>query len=54
MSKKLINAPDECIDQALEGLVLVHSGMGLAGGKRVVVDRVSGQCRLFLYHYYHG
>ena len=37
MSKKLINHPDDCVDEALEGLVMTHLGLRILGEQRVVV-----------------
>ena len=36
-SKKLINSPETAVDEALEGLVMLHPGMRLLDGHRVVV-----------------
>jgi hypothetical protein len=37
MSKKFINHPDDCVDEALEGLVMTHLGLRILGEQRVVV-----------------
>lgn len=37
-SKKLINNPIDCVDQALEGLVMTHSGLRILGDQRVIVQ----------------
>ena len=37
-SKKLINNPNDCVDQALEGLVMTHSGLRILGNQRVIVQ----------------
>ena len=37
-SKKLINNPIDCVDQALEGLVMTHSGLRILGNQRVIVQ----------------
>ena len=37
MSKKLVNDPDRAVDEALAGLVAVHSGLVLLEGHRVVL-----------------
>lgn len=36
-SKKLINTAEGCVDEALEGLVLVNPGLQVLQGHRVVV-----------------
>lgn len=36
-SKKLINSVDSCVDEALEGLVIVNPGLRVLQGHRVVV-----------------
>lgn len=38
MSKKLINQPSDCVDEALEGLVMTRPGIRLLGNQRVVVQ----------------
>jgi len=37
MSKKFINNPGDCVDEALEGLVMTHLGLRILGDQRVVV-----------------
>ncbi len=37
MSKKLINAPERAVDEALAGLVAVYPGLRLLEGYRVIV-----------------
>ncbi len=37
MSKKLINSPDDAVDEALAGLVCTHPGLRLLQGYRVIV-----------------
>jgi dihydroxyacetone kinase len=37
MSKKFINHPDDCVDEALEGLVMTHLGLRILGEQRVIV-----------------
>lgn len=37
MSKKLINSPEQAVDEALAGLVATHPGLRLLQGHRVVV-----------------
>lgn len=37
MSKKLINHPDDCVDEALEGLVMTHLGLRILGSQRVII-----------------
>lgn len=37
MSKKLVNSTDECVDEALSGLVACQPGLRLLQGHRVVV-----------------
>ena len=45
MSKKLVNSPDRCVDEALAGLVASQPGLRLLKGHRVVlradVDRLT-------------
>merc|ERR1712013_954406 len=36
-AKKLINSPDKVVDEALEGLTMIHPGLRLLEGHRVVV-----------------
>lgn len=36
-AKKLINSPDEVVDEVLEGLTMIHPGLRLLEGHRVVV-----------------
>ena len=47
MSKKLINSPDKAVDEALAGLVAVHTGLILLDGYRVVlradIDRIRSE-----------
>ena len=47
MSKKLINSPDKAVDEALAGLVAVHTGLTLLDGYRVVlrtdIDRIRSE-----------
>lgn len=51
-SKKLINHPDDCVDEALEGLVMTNPGL-LILGKRVVVNEsvsyTTSTCQHYLY-----
>ena len=37
MSKKLINSPDNAVDEALAGLAAVHPGLTLLKDHRVIV-----------------
>lgn len=37
-SKKLINNPSDCVDQALEGLVMTNAGLRILGNQRVIVQ----------------
>ena len=37
MSKKLVNSPEDAVDEALAGMVAVHPGLRLLEGHRVVV-----------------
>ena len=37
MSKKLINRPEDAVDEALAGLVATHPGIRLLEGHRVVI-----------------
>ncbi len=37
MSKKLINAPERAVDEALAGMVAVYPGLRLLEGHRVIV-----------------
>lgn len=37
MSKKFINHPDDCVDEALEGLVMTNPGLRILGKQRVVI-----------------
>lgn len=37
MSKKLVNSADECVDEALSGLVASHPELRLLQGHRVVL-----------------
>ena len=37
MSKKLVNSPERCVDEALAGLVASQPGLRLVQGHRVVV-----------------
>ena len=49
--KKLINNPENVVDEALEGLTMIHPGLRLLEGHRVVVreevtlyTRLSEEC----------
>ena len=44
MSKKLINHPDDCVDEALEGLVMTNPGLLILGKQRVVVHESVCYC----------
>lgn len=47
--KKLINNPENVVDEALEGLTMIHPGLRLLEGHRVVVKekvRLLGRSRL--------
>jgi hypothetical protein len=46
MSKKFINHPDDCVDEALEGLVMTNLGLRILGEQRVIVHK--SVRRLFL------
>ena len=35
--KKLINKPENVVDEALEGLTMIHPGLRLLEGQRVVM-----------------
>lgn len=52
MSKKLINSPDKAVDEALAGLVAVHTGLILLDGYRVVlradIDRIRSEKKVTL------
>ena len=37
LGKKLINNPENVVDEALEGLTMIHPGLRLLEGHRVVV-----------------
>ena len=37
MSKKLVNRPEDCVDEALSGLVASQPGLRLLQGHRVVL-----------------
>ena len=37
MSKKLINSPEDAVDEALAGLVATHPGLRLLEGHRVII-----------------
>ena len=37
MSKKLVNRPDDAVDEALSGYVAAHPGLQLLEGHRVVI-----------------
>ena len=41
-AKKLINSPDKVVDEALEGLTMIHPGLRLLEGHRVVVREQVG------------
>jgi hypothetical protein len=45
MSKKFINHPDDCVDEALEGLVMTNLGLRILGEQRVIVHE---SVRIFL------
>ena len=40
--KKLINNPENVVDEALEGLTMIHPGLRLLEGHRVVVKEKVG------------
>ena len=40
MSKKFVNLPENCVDEALDGLTLTHSALRVLGQQRVVVHKV--------------
>ena len=44
--KKLINNPESVVDEALEGLTMIHPGLRLLEGHRVVVRE---EVTLYLY-----
>ena len=45
--KKLINNPENVVDEALEGLTMIHPGLRLLEGHRVVVrEEVTHYTRL--------
>ena len=41
-SKKLINDPERVVDEALEGLTIIHPGLRLLEGHRVVLREEVG------------
>ena len=45
MSKKLINEPSHCVDEAVEGLILTHPGLRLLGDQRVVLQESVSQLK---------
>ena len=42
VSKKLINLPDKCVDEMLEGLVRAHPGLCLHADNRVILTMQVG------------
>ena len=52
MSKKLINSPDNAVDEALAGLAAVHPGLTLLKDHRVVVrtdiEQVKSEGKVYL------
>ena len=54
--KKLINNPETVVDEALEGLTMIHPGLRLLEGHRVVIReevnthyiRFSEKCQMLL------
>ena len=43
--KKLVNSPSSCVEDCLEGLVLVHPGLQLIDGHNVVLRRDYAQLK---------
>jgi dihydroxyacetone kinase len=39
MSKKLINLPEDCVDEMLDGLVKSHPGLCLHANNRVILTK---------------
>jgi Dihydroxyacetone kinase len=42
MSKKLINLPENCVDEMLDGLVRAHPGLCLHADNRVILTKQVG------------
>jgi len=42
MSKKLINLPENCVDEMLEGLFRAHPGLCLHADNRVILTKQVG------------
>jgi dihydroxyacetone kinase len=44
MSKKLINLPENCVDEMLYGLVQAHPGLCLHANNRVILTKQVSEC----------
>lgn len=46
MSKKLINLPENCVDEMLDGLVKAHPGLCLHANYRVILTKQVSDCMI--------
>lgn len=49
MSKKLINLPENCVDEMLDGLVKAHPGLSLHANYRVILTKQVSECMIDIF-----